>query len=342
MAISNLASKLGTAVSTANNALSTVKSVANTASNLAGALNNLSNPAALISSLRSLNLPKGGEAGAKLANAAAAFGGDDANNDWRVRLSVPPAFSSSPVLAPLRSAGGLVFPYTPSITISGSALYDEQSMTHQNYQFVYYQNSKAEQIQVVAPFNVEDETQALYWLAAIHMLRSATKMFTGDDPQAGNPPPLLRLNGYGDYVFKNVPVVVKSFSVDLPQDVDYINTSVASAISAAGPGGILGTIAGVSSTATQLAGLAGALGKNKVAERLGKAGAIGGAIAGIGKLLSGASLPGGGPLSIEGNSWVPTKSTVNVTLQPIYSRESMRQFSLKKFVEGGYVKGGYV
>lgn len=346
MAISDLASKLSTAVSTANSALNTVRSVANTASNLAGALNNLSNPAALISSLRSLNLPKGGEGGVKLANASAAFGGSDANNDWRVRLSVPPSFSSSPVLAPLRSAGGLVFPYTPSITISGSALYDEQSMTHQNYQFVYYQNSKAEQIQIVAPFNVEDETQALYWLAAIHMLRSATKMFTGEDAEAGNPPPLLKLNGYGDYVFKNVPVIVKAFSVDLPQDVNYINTSVSAAISATGGatggGGILGTIANASSTVTQLAGLAGALGKNSAANKLGKIGAITGAIAGVGKLLSGASLPGGGPFSIEGNSWVPTKSSLSVTLQPIYSRESMRQFSLKKFVDGGYVSGGYL
>lgn len=342
MAISNLAAKLGSAVGTATSAINTVRSVANTASNLAGALNNLSNPAALISSLRSLNLPAGGEAGVKLSNAAAAFGGADSNNDWRVKLSVPAAFSSSAVLAPLRSAGGLVFPYTPSINISSSAIYDEQSITHQNYQFVYYQNSKSDQIQIVAPFNVEDSTQALYWLAAVHLLRSSTKMFTGADAQAGNPPPLLKLNGYGDYVFKNVPVIVKSFSVDLPQDVDYINTSVAAASTAAGPGGILGSIAGVSSTVTQLAGLAGALGSNKVANRLGRVGALGGAIAGIGKLLTGASLPGGGPFSVEGNSWVPTKSTISITLQPIYSRESMRQFSLKTFVDGGYVKGGYV
>jgi hypothetical protein len=311
--------------------------IANTVSNLAGALNNLSNPAALISSLRSLSLPKGGETGGKLANASASFSGGEANNDWRVRLSIPPAFVNSPVLLPLRQAGGLVFPYTPTIQISSSANYADQPITHQNYQFIYYQNSRADQISIIAPFNVEDGTQALYWLAAIHMLRASTKMFSGNDADAGNPPPLLKLNGYGDFVFKNIPVVVKSFSVDLPQDANYINTSVAQA--SAGSGGILGSISSISSTAGQLAGLAGALGANKVASQLGKIGAVGGLVAGIGKALT---LPGGGPLSVEGNSWVPTKSTINVTLQPIYSRESMRQFSLKDFVNGTYVTGGYI
>jgi hypothetical protein len=311
--------------------------IAGTVSNLAGALNNLSNPAGLISSLRSLNLPKGGEGGAKLANASASFSGSEANNDWRVRLSIPPAFINSPILQPLRQAGGLVFPYTPTVQISSSANYQDQAITHQNYNFIYYQNSRADQIQIVAPFNVEDATQALYWLATVHMLRSSTKMFSGTDPDAGNPPPLLKLNGYGDFVFKNVPVIVKSFTIDLPQDANYINTSVAQA--SAGNGGILGTISSASSTLGQLAGLAGAVGANKLAGQLGKVGAIGGLIAGVGKALS---LPGGGAFSVEGNSWVPTKSTINLTLQPIYSRESMRQFSLKDFVNGTYVTGGYV
>ncbi len=317
--------------------------VLNTAANLAGALNNLSNPAALISKLRSINLPKGGEAG-KLANASAAFGGSDASNDWRVRLSVPTSFASSPVLQPLVQAGGLVFPYTPTISINSGASYEDQPLTHQNYQFTFYQSSRVDRIQINGPFNVEDGAQALYWLAAIHFLRSATKMFTGEGDLQGNPPPILKLNGYGDFVFKNVPVVVQNFSVDLPADVNYINTSVAAAGfgtgAAAGP---LSSIAGVAGTAGQLAGLAGALGANKLAGTLGKVGAIGGAIAGVGKLVNGiTSLAGGGSFGTAGNSWVPTKSTISVTLQPIYSRESTRQFSLQKFVNGDYVNGGYI
>lgn len=306
-----------------------------TASRLAGALRNLSNPAALISSLRSLNLPSGGEAGLNLLNASAQFGGQDTSNDWRVRLSVPSAFSSSPLLRPLVEAGGLVFPYTPSIQISSSASYEDQAITHQNYQFSYYQNSRIDQIQIIAPFNVEDGVQGLYWLAAVHLLRSATKMFTGDGALSGNPPPLLKLNGYGDYVFKNVPVVVKSFSVDLPQDANYINTAIsATGITTSGP---LGSAGGLAGAATQYAGLAGAIGANTASNALGAIGALGNAFTG-----GVSSFVGGGPFSVSGNSWVPTKSTINITVQPIYSRESARQFSLQRFANGEYVNGGYV
>ena len=326
-------------------ALSGVSSALNVASNLAGALNNLSNPAALISKLRSINLPKGGESGSASSNASAAFGGADASSDWRVKLSVPSSFASSSILQPLVQAGGLVFPYTPQISISHSASYDEQPLTHQNYQFIYYQNSRAETIQIQGAFNVEDGAQALYWLAAVHMLRSATKMFTGEGDLQGNPPPILKLNGYGDYVFKNIPVIVKSFSVDLPSDANYINTSMAAAgFGPGGGGGPMSSLGGLASGIGQLGGLAGALGNNKLAGALGGIGAIGGAVAGIGNLIgavTGAN-QNGGTFASAGNSWVPVKSTLNITLQPIYSRESMKQFSLQKFVKGDYVNGGYI
>ncbi len=38
--------------------------------------------------------------------------------------------------------------------------------------------------------------------------------------------PVVRLNGYGDFVFNNVPVIVNSFQFDMPKDVDYISTAV--------------------------------------------------------------------------------------------------------------------
>ena len=41
-----------------------------------------------------------------------------------------------------------------------------------------------------------------------------------------------------------------------------------------------------------------------------------------------------------GKTYVPTKSTMSITLQPIYSRDSARSFSLDKFVKGDYVKSG--
>lgn len=335
----------GSALSTANGALGALQGGLNTASALAGALNNLSNPAGLISALRAMGAKKGADGGGQVtSNASVMFGGDEAKDgDWRVRLSVPAAFKSSGILKPLVEANGLIFPYTPTISISSSANYEDVPMTHQNYSFLFYQNSRADQITINAPFNVEDSAQGAYWLAAVHMLRSCTKMFTGDGSLQGNPPPILKLNGYGDYVFKNVPVVIKSFSVELPADANYINTSAAVAtVGPAAGGGVLSTIAGISGTVGQLAGLAGALGNNKLANNLGRAGAIGGAIAGVGSLLTGVPLPNGGPFGAAGTSWVPVKSTMSITLQPIYSREAMRQFSLQRFVSGEYVDGGYI
>lgn len=229
---------------------------------------------------------------------SAIFGAGDASKDWRVRLSIPniDGFKDSKVLKPLRDVGGLVFPYTPTIQLSHTANYNDVPVTHQNYQFIAYENSRADTITVSGPFNVEDGQQALYWIASLHFLRSVTKMFSGPDANAGNPPPILRFNAYGEHVFNNLPVVVRSFNIDLPSDADYIPADA----------NVLGSVAG-------------ALG-----------GALGGTIANV-------------LLGSQKTSRVPTKSTLTVQLQPIYSREAARQFSLTQFVKGGYVKtGGYV
>lgn len=72
----------------------------------------------------------------------------------------------------------------------------------------------------------KNSVDAAYWVAATHYLRSVTKMSSGDSTDAGQPPPVVRLNGYGAYVFNNVPVVIKTFTMDLPKEVDYISASV--------------------------------------------------------------------------------------------------------------------
>ena len=351
-----------------DSAKSSLQGVAGTVSKVAGALNSLSNPSALLSSLRSMNVPN--TPGGASAMTKVSFGGTGNSADWRVRLSLPPNFfEKSPILKPLVSAGGLVFPYTPSISIQHSAQYDELAITHQNYQYLAYQNSKAEAITISGPFNVEDYVQAQYWIAALHFLRSATKMYTGDTDFQGSPPPILYLNGYGDHVFKNVPVVIKSFNIELPPDVNYIATTVGTpeysspAAATGGGGGGAGSSSGLGAAAGLLAGaagLAGAVGGAKLASSLGKGAAAVGAAAGalnmvssLGKSLSGAgnaagaakaALGGGSFTSTTSATHVPTKSNISVTVQPIYSREAVRQFSLKTFVNGGYVggSGGYI
>jgi hypothetical protein len=152
------------------------------------------------------------------------------STDWRVKLSLPtnnPAYKNSPVLAPLVNSGNnLIFPFTPQVNITHSATYNSLDTTHNNYAFMAYDHSRVEQITITAEFYCENSVDAAYWIAATHYLRSVTKMSFGDSTDAGQPPPVVKLNGYGAYVFNNVPVVIKTFTMDLPKDVDYISANV--------------------------------------------------------------------------------------------------------------------
>lgn len=150
--------------------------------------------------------------------------GSQAAEDWRLRLSIPSNFNiPGPLGSKLAATNGLVFPYTPTVLINHSANYGQMSPTHSNYPFPIYRNSEVNVMSITGDFSVENEDEAIYWIAAIHYLRSVTKMAYGNTSNKGSPPPVVRMNGYGDFVFKNVPVVVNQFSVDLPNDVDYLH-----------------------------------------------------------------------------------------------------------------------
>lgn len=147
--------------------------------------------------------------------------------DWRVSLAVPDVIQGGPVLAPLASTNNrMIFPFNPTIVYSHTANYNALNLTHTNYPFYAYQNSQIDQIQINGDFISENEDDARYWLACLHFLRTITKMFYGNGNFLGNPPPLSRLNGYGKHVLNDIPVIVTNFTVDLPNDVDYIPCSV--------------------------------------------------------------------------------------------------------------------
>lgn len=184
----------------------------------------------LMSGFRSRNILPGAEpAQANAAQASFSYT-NDYTDDWRVRVSVPTtgAFSSSPVLAPLKNTNNsLVWPTVPTVLLSHSANYSEFGPTHNNYAFPQYENSRVEDIQIAGQFPVQNSEDGKYWIAAVHFLRSVSKMAYGQTSNKGSPPPLMRLNGYGDYVMKNIPVLLTSFTVDLPSDVDYIRSEFA-------------------------------------------------------------------------------------------------------------------
>ena len=323
---------LSQTLTASQNLVGAATSAINVGSNLASALSGpFNSPGDVASAIRSIDLPAAGEAVGDILSAVASFGGDANSNDWRVRLSLAnwTSFKSSPVLQPLKDAGGLIFPYTPEITIASSAKYTSIPTTHTNYTFHAYQNSDPGEISITAPMNVEDATQGLYWIAAVHYLRSLTKMFTGSDPKAGNPPPIVFLNGYGNYVFKNVPCVVTSFSTTLSKECDYIGVNVV--------GSAAGQIQGV---ADSVSGIAGALG-GAIPDIGGITSTVSNIAGGIGNVAGLLGSFGIGGTTSGGVSHVPTKSTFTVKLKPIYSRNSARNFSLDRFVQGGYLNNSF-
>lgn len=175
--------------------------------------------------LRAVNLLSGAERPDGSFTEGSWYSGSD--TDWRVRLSVPSTMSDSFLLAPLRETGNsLVFPYTPTVFVTHTAAYDSMAPTHSNYPFRIYQNSQIDSITVTGTFTVENSREGEYWVAMQHYLRSVTKMAYGETSNAGAPPPVVKFNGYGDYVFNNVPVVVNQFNYNLNPDVDYIKVDI--------------------------------------------------------------------------------------------------------------------
>lgn len=179
----------------------------------------------------------------------------NASQDWRVRISLAPNatyFYNDPnnsLLSPLTTETGggvngiasignnalnqynnatgatrvgVVFPYTPQVTIQNSANYQAQKLTHNNYTQYFYENSEVQPITITADFTVQNVTEGQYLLATIYFFRSLTKMFFGQSGY-GNPPPIVYLNGYGQYYLPNVPIVVTSFSHTMPADCDYMD-----------------------------------------------------------------------------------------------------------------------
>ena len=152
------------------------------------------------------------------------------SNDWKVRISVGGAVTgmfSQGVMAPLADTNGVIFPYTPDITIAYNTNYSTQRFTHSNFNQLSYENSEVSSISINADFTAQNRSEANYILACIYFFRTATKMFFGQDAgsaSAGNPPVLVFLDGYGEHIFKRVPCVITQFNHSMPNDVDYIET----------------------------------------------------------------------------------------------------------------------
>lgn len=260
------------------------------------------------------------------------------NRDWRVRIQLAesadylykdPSIQTSDLMFPLKMSDGVIFPYTPSISTSYVANYAPLSLTHSNYLSYFYQGSAVNSIQLTGTFTAQDTNEANYLLAVIHFLKTATKMFYGQDAQAGAPPPLLYLSGFGANQFSAHPCVINTFNYVLPNDVDYVragsvnqnaltlmprraknsvpNNSFSSAISRLQTLGVkLGIIKGADPT--------------QVAQSIPNINNIGG----------------------DQPTYVPTKMDITIVLYPVQTRSQVsKEFSVKAFASGNLLRGGY-
>lgn len=250
-------------------------------------------------------IPKGAETPDKL-NASARWNSRTNQTDWRVKLTLPTDGQlrqvffggNNTIMRPLSSFNGIVFPLTPSIVIQHTASYNPMAMTHSNYPFYAYGHSEVSAITVIGDFPVQNSEDARHWVATLHFLRAVTKMFFGgaENSLKGNPPPILQLNGYGNHVFHNVPVIVTSFTVDLRNSVDYISTDQSRSFT---------DTRGNVSSSRQIDNSA---------------------------ILDDLSRTVTNP--DVNRTWAPTDSQFQVQLQPVYSRESVKKFSMQEFVNG--------
>jgi hypothetical protein len=248
------------------------------------------------------------------------------NGDWRVRLRLAPQAkylynAANPgILKPLQVTDGIIFPYTPQISTAYRAQYSPYDLTHSNYRGYFYQNSFVDAINLTATFTAQDTNDANYLLAVIHFLRSATKMFYGQDAERGSPPPVVYLSGLGDYQFREHSCLISQFQYNLPAEVDYIRAG-----SPNNAGLNFNNIRDRQSVATNSI-------FNSV-NRLAAAFLTKGAITGS------AAPP---TLGLNRPTYVPTKMEIQLTLLPIQSRQQVsKQFSLKEFANGNLLKGGF-
>jgi hypothetical protein len=240
--------------------------------------------------------------------------------DWRVRLHLAPnanylynVATKGDILYPLKNTEGVIFPYTPAISVGYTAAYPNQELTHSNYKIFQYKGSSVDSVTITCDFTAQDTSEANYLLAVIHFFRSVTKMFYGQDqnPRPGTPPPLCYLSGLGQFQFNNHALVVTQFTYELPTEVDYIRAN--------SPTTIAGTPLNDFTLTTTMIDAS----KNRTA-------------------TNGVPI-GGRPfkpmfrqdstyLSNSSVTYVPTKMKMSITCNPVVSRNQIsNEFSLKEY-----------
>jgi len=247
-----------------------------------------------------------------------------AQADWRVRvaLSQDPSVTylykdpKNVLLSPLNRTNGVIFPYTPTISVSYDAQYDPTTLVHSNYKVFQYGSSSIDNISIAGDFTCQDVAEANYVMAVIHFFRTMTKMFYGQDtnPKPGTPPPLCYLYGLGQYQFAGQPMAIQSFTYTTPPDVDYIATT------------------GPASSGSPQKNI------NPNANSNSRIGA--GSQLAVGGTPQPVTWPSSPVSAGQGATYVPTKINMSISCVPMMSRNQVsNQFSLTDYASGKLLKG---
>jgi hypothetical protein len=150
------------------------------------------------------------------------------SEDLRVKIRVPSSYLNT--LSSLHGDGlsninGIIFPYTPTFSVDLKADYSSTTPVHSNFSINFYKSSSISSITINGKFTVENSNDAAFYLSTTHLLKALTRMRFGLDADRGSPPPICRLDAYGEYMFKDVPVAITNFKIDLPDSVDYFSTA---------------------------------------------------------------------------------------------------------------------
>lgn len=164
--------------------------------------------------------------------------------DFRIRLSPlvtatafaevlgPPGDGN--LLNPLYATSGMLFPYTPQITVAQDVSYQDVAPVHSNMDYMAYTRTPSVTISISGKWTVQNQIEGVYALACLHFLRTVSKMYFGEtanDPIAikkrGTPPPILVLRGYGSYMFNNLRVILKSHTYTFNETMDTVLVTTA-------------------------------------------------------------------------------------------------------------------
>ncbi len=233
----------------------------------------------------------------------AKWSGRSDKKDWRVRLQVPDGplqdffdFPNNPLLKPLAGSRGMFWPLTPMMQIQHSANYNPLSQTHSNLPFQAYQNSHVDAMNIIGEFPVQNSEDARHWVATVNFLRAASKMFFGKDDGNG-------LKG-------NPPPILHLYGYGdhmfnkVPVVLNSFNVELRQGIDYI----------------------------NTKQSDVYRVGATAETPTGVNQFEI--NNPNNLNNTFESQTWAPTLSNISVMITPVYSRESIKNFSMKKFVRG--------